>query len=557
MKNIIDFWQKQKKIIFEIIAIILIALFSFSLAPKTLQNDTFYTVSIGNLIQQNGIDMKDHFSWHNDLPYTYPHWLYDVVMSIIYNLGEATSSAGGWQAIYISVCVLSVLLGITIYEVNKKLNKNQIISLIITILSMYLLRSYIAARAQLATFIMFIGVIYFIERFLENPKKIRYAFGIILSSILIANLHVAVWPFLFVISLPYIAEYFIAILSDIIIYRKFEVFQYKWKIKHIKNDDEKVSSLKEKIEKINCSNEKRKKYREEQEPYKIIFTRNKNVKWLIVLMLICALTGFLTPLGTTPYTYLYDTMHGNTTQNINEHLPLILIQDTPILCTLIIIIGLLTFTKTKIRLADLFMMGGLIFLMFSSKRQSTMFILLGSIIINREITYALETYENRKIREIEEKMVNIFVVFIIAIPIIYYSSKYINNKSNDVYVSEKSYPVKASEWILKNLDINNIKLFNEYNYGSYLLYKGIPVFIDSRADLYSPEFNKMEKDIFMDFINTSNIGTYYGKTFNDYGITHIILYKNSKISMIIDEADKEKYNKIYSDDYFVIYEVIK
>ena len=557
MKIIIDFWQKHKKGIFEIIAIILIALFSFSLAPKTLQNDTFYTVSIGNLIQQNGIDMKDHFSWHNDLPYTYPHWLYDVVMSIIYNLGEATSPGGGWQAIYISVCVLSVILGITLYEVNKKLNKNQIMSLIIAILSMYLLRSYIAARAQLATFIIFIGVIYFIEKFLENPKKIRYAFGIILSSILIANLHVAVWPFLFVICLPYIAEYFIAILSDIIIYRKFEVFQYKWKIKHIKNNDEKVSSLKEKIEKINSSNEKRKKYREEQEPYKIILTRNKNVKWLIVLMLICALTGFLTPLGTTPFTYLYDTMHGNTTHNINEHLPLTLIQNTPMLCTLIIIIALLTFSKTKIRLADLFMMGGLIFLMFSSTRQSTMFILLGSIIINREITYAMEIYENSKIGEIEEKLVNIFVVFIIAIPILYYSSKYINNKSNDVYVSEKSYPVKASEWILKNLDINSIKLFNEYNYGSYLLYKGIPVFIDSRADLYSPEFNKMEKDIFMDFINTSNIGTYYGKTFNDYNITHIILYKNSKISMIIDEADKEKYNKIYSDDYFVIYEVIK
>ena len=60
---------------------------------------------------------------------------------------------------------------------------------------------------------------------------------------------------------------------------------------------------------------------------------------------------------------------------------------------------------------------------------------------------------------------------------------------NDKYVNESTYPVQASEWILKNLDVKNIKLFNEYNYGSYLLYKGIPVFIDSRADLYAPEFN--------------------------------------------------------------------
>lgn len=555
MKIIFDFWKKHKVGIFEIIAIILISLFSFSLAPKTLQNDTFYTVSIGNLIQQNGIDMKDHFSWHESLPYTYPHWLYDVIMSIIYNLGEATVPGGGWHAIYISVCVLSIVLGITIYEVNKKLNKNQIISLIIAILSMYLLRSYIAARAQLATFIIFMGVIFFIEKFLENPKKIRYAFGIILSSILIANLHVAVWPFLFVIFLPYIAEYIIAIISDIIIYRKLQIFQKKWDIKHIKNNEEKVNKLKERLDEIYISNEKRKKFRQEQEPYKIILTKNKNIKWLIVVMLICSLTGFLTPLKTTPYTYLYNTMQGHTTSNINEHLPLTLINDIPILCTIIIFLAVLTFTKTKIRLADLFMIGGLTYLMFSSKRQSTMFVLLGSLVLNRMISNTIEIYSSKKIEELSKRFINTFIIVLIALPTIYYSCKYIKNKSNDVYVSERSYPVKASEWILKNLDINNIKLFNEYNYGSYLLYKGIPVFIDSRADLYAPEFNKMEKDIFMDFINTSNIGTYYGKTFEEYDITHIILYKNSKIAMLIDETDKGNYNKIYSDDYFVIYEI--
>ena len=112
MKNLFYKLKNKEKTIFEIIAIILIALFSFSLAPKTFQNDTYYTVSIGNLILENGIDMKDHFSWHENLPYTYPHWLYDVIMSLIYNLGE-------WDAIYISVCVMSIILGITIYEVNK------------------------------------------------------------------------------------------------------------------------------------------------------------------------------------------------------------------------------------------------------------------------------------------------------------------------------------------------------------------------------------------------------------------------------------------------------
>lgn len=88
LKNFIKKLKNKKQLILEIAIVIVITLFGYSIAPKTLQNDTYYTVSIGNLILDNGIDMKDHFSWHKDLPYVYPHWLYDVGMSLIYNFGE-------------------------------------------------------------------------------------------------------------------------------------------------------------------------------------------------------------------------------------------------------------------------------------------------------------------------------------------------------------------------------------------------------------------------------------------------------------------------------------
>lgn len=550
MKKIKD----KKEIIFEIIAILLIALFSYSIAPKTLQNDTFYTVAIGNLIQENGIDMKDHFSWHEDLPYTYPHWLYDVITSLIYNID-------GWQAIYISVCILSVLLGITIYLVNRKLTGSKIISFLITIGSMYLLKDYIAARAQLVTFIIYMIVIYCIEKLLENPKKVRYSFGIIISSILIANLHVAVWPFLFILSLPYIAEYIIAWVADVVIYRKIKILFKKFRLKRLKNNEIEKAKINDDLEKIYVSNEKRKIARESQEPYKIKMQRNKNIKWLVLIMIICGGTGLLTPLKDTPYTYLYKTMIGNTTQNINEHLPLTLANNVPIMGAIVIVIAIITFTKTKIRLSDLFMLGGLTYLMFASKRQSTMFVLMGSIILNRMIVQAIEIYSEYGVKELMSKLTNILTIGILAITVIFCSSRFINKKKENAFVNESTYPVQASDWILENLSLDNIKVFNEYNYGSYLLFKGIPVFIDSRADLYAPEFNKTEEndgnDIFMDFINTSSIGKYYGNTFKKYEITHVILYKNSKISMLIDKADSEKYNKIYTDDHFVIYEVVK
>lgn len=544
LKKIIE----KKKIISEIIIIGVIILFGFSVAPKTLQNDTYYSISIGNLIMENGIDMKDHFSWHKDLPYTYPHWLNDVIISIAYNLGS-------WKGIYCLVCIMSIILGLSIYIINKKLNKNQIVSFAVTIGAMYLLKDYIAARAQLSTYIIYVWVIYYIEKFIENPKKIQYAIGIILSSVLIANLHVAVWPFIFIISLPYIVEYLICLMSDIIIYRKIKILYKKYLMKKYKDDEIKKKEIAEEIDAINTQNEKIKQVREHEEPYKIRMRLNKNVKWLILVMLICGLTGFLTPLGTTPYTYLRNTMNGNTINNINEHLPLTLINNIPIMCTIVIILSLLIFTKAKIRLSDLFMLGGLTYLMFSSRRHSVWLAIIGSIILNRIISDAIRIYSKEKTQLIIKQFVLVIGILIVGVAI-YYGVDFIEKKKDNEYINESSYPVEAADWILNNLDVNNIKLFNEYNYGSYLLFRGIPVFIDSRADLYAPEFNG-KKDIFMDFINTSNLGKYYGKTFEEYGITHVILYKNAKVRMIIDETEPEKYKKIYSDSNFVIYEIVK
>lgn len=507
--------KNKKTIYFEIMAIILIAIFCISITPKTLQNDTFYTIKIGeHIIENKGIDKMDPFSWHQDLEYTYPHWLYDVIIYLIYSIG-------GMVGIYISTCIFSALLGITIYETNSKLVKNKVVSFVVTIGAMYMLRDYIAARAQLVTFILFSLQIYLMEQ-LANTSKKRYGIGLIAISILIANLHVAVWPFMFILYLPYIAEYIVIIIEE-----KFA-----------------------------------KKYGKQfKEGKKISLTKRDGVKYLIVVMIICTLTGFLTPLGTTPYTYLIKTMQGNTTQNINEHLPMTLIKNAEILCVLIVFIAILAFTDIKIRLIDLFMLGGLVLLMLYSKRQSTMFVIICSVILNR-LVYDFVKKEGK---DVDEKPIEVFTTlfggFMISALILIISLYFVKTKIKAKYVDEKSYPVEMSDFIIQyfnnnNINIKNVRLYNEYNYGSYLLYKGIPVFIDSRCDLYAPEYNG-GRDIFMDFIKSSNLDIWFEDIFKKYDITHVILYKDSKMNMIIQNTKLDGYNLIKEDDNFVFYEITK
>lgn len=542
--------NKSSKIFF-IVAIILIAMFSLALTPVTLQNDTYYTIEIGKQIMETGIDMQDHFSWHQDLAYTYPHWLYDLITYQIY-------SSFGMTGIFVTTCILSMILGVSLFLINNKITKNQVISFLISVGVMYLIKDYIAARAQLVTFILFIWMIYCIEMFLKGKKK-RYAIGIVGISILIANLHVAVWPFLFVLFLPYIAEYIIASLADVIIYRKIGKKILELRIKHLKSKNinaEKIKSLEEKLLKLNEQRDriKIKRDKELENPYKIKLVKNKNVKWLILIMIICLFTGLITPLGDTPYTYLVKTMQGNTTQNINEHLPMTIYEQPEVLATIIIFLAILIFTKTKIRLSDLFMIGGLCYLMLMSRRQLSMFVLVSSIILNRLICDMLKRYykepKDEKFKDLRNKLAFLGMIIIMLIM----SYHFAEEKSGDHYIDEITYPVQACDYILNNIDLGTAKFYNEYNYGSYMIYRGIPVFIDSRADLYAPEFSGKEEDIFMDFINVSSIGDFYEDIFKKYGITHAIMYKDAKISMIIDKTKDENYKKIYEDDYFVIYE---
>ncbi len=539
---------------FTIVAIILIAIFCISITPVTFQNDTFYTIKIGEYIKNNGIDMMDHFSWHKNLSYTYPHWLYDLCTYLVYSIAE-------FKGVYILTCILSIILGISIFLVNSKLTKNKSISFIITIGVLYMLQDYIAARAQLVTFILFIWELFFIEKFIEN-RKIRYGIGLVIISLLIANLHVAVWPFFFVLFLPYIAEYFISLISNVIIYKKIKVLIIKCRIKianRSKKTSEKVDELKIELDNLESKVSKIKIKREEENrnPYKIILKKRDNVKFLIIIMIICALMGLLTPIGDTPYTYLYKTMQGNTTKNISEHLPMTIINNSSAMCTVIILLAILIFTKTKIRLSDLLMISGLCYLMLSTRRQFSMFVLIGSVMFTRLIVNLMKIYTKNILDEIEKAFQTIIVVIALSVTMVIWSCYKIQPKLDDEYVNAKSYPVAACDYILQNIDLKNARFYNEYNYGSYMLFRGIPVFIDSRADLYAPEFSgNKDEDIFTDFINTSGISKFYEETFEKYNITHVLIYKKSKTNMIITKSNDKNYKELYSDDNFVVYERI-
>ena len=546
--------DKKTIIKFNILAIICIIIFSFSLAPKTLQNDTYYTISIGQHIMENGLDRVDPFSWH-DLKYTYPHWLYDVSIYLIY-------STFGMDGIYISTVVLSCLLGVLLYITSSKVNKKPLFSFIITIGVMFLIQDYIAARAQLVTFVLFVLEIFLVESFLET-KKIRYVIGLMLTACLIANMHAAVFYFFFILLMPYIGEYLLVILREAYLLHKLSIFELKTRIKRLSKKSGKEEKIQKLQSRLEIEEEKFDKFkttmqRRKDNPYRVKLIKRNAVKWLILIAIICFAMGLLTPLGDEPYTHIFKLMHGNTTQNISEHQPLVLKNHEGAITSIVLLIILLVFTDTKISLKDMFMIVGLLVLTFITRRQFSMFALIGGISVTKLLCDFAEKYDKNGIDQFTKITVSWKGWFVSLFLVILCAATLFSKKVDNSYVNSSSYPVEASDYILSeaekgNLDLDTMRLFNDYNYGSYLLFRGIPVFIDSRADLYSPEFNDGVK-IFSDYLDISGISTWYETKFEEYKITHVMTYANSKLKMLLSRDDN--YKELYKDDHFVLYERI-
>lgn len=482
--------MKNKRVLFYILIIVSFITMSILLSKKLLQNDTFYTIKVGESISKYGVDMKDHFSWISNLVYTYPHWLYDLFIYFLYNIG-------GFNLLYLSTIVLGFTLLTLMYKFTNKLVDNKVLSYMLVLAFSIFLHGFFTVRAQMFSYIFLITILYSIEM-LRSTRKKRYYFYIFICSLLIANMHLAVWPFIFVLYLPFLVQDFIYLIIK------------KFNLKFINN-------------------------------YNIEIEKS-NFKITLVAILITFITGFMTPNFLVPFTYFINTYKGPSVDYISEHSPLTINDRVEIYVMIFIFIAILVRKNKKIKLRDLFMICGLFLISFMSYRNVSLFFILSIFsfarLLNNADSLLLDVINNKAF----ELVLCVFFTATLFVAIKYNSSK--------VYYSENEYPIKASDYIVEKLNYKNMKLFNKYDYGSYLIFRNIPVFIDSRADLYLKEFNN-NCNIFEDYID---IFYNYEDDFSSYGVTHILIKNNDKLNYLLKE--NSNYKVLYLDNYFTLYQVL-
>lgn len=492
MKNI-----KNKKSFW--ILLISILILTIPLINKTFQNDTYFTIPTGNYILENGIDDVEPFTWHENLKFTKLRWGFDIIVASIYNI----SGLGG---LYIFTVLIAELIAATLFITMNKRGINKIVSFIITILVMITLSGGLTCRAQIISYLLFALEMYSIQQLIDTNNK-KYSIYLILISLGILTFHSSVWLAYFIFYIPYIVEYIISKLG--------------------------INKFFEKSEKL--------------------IIQNNKIKLLLITMIISLLCGFISPLGLSNFTYMPKVIGGTSSDIIIELQSLMIEEDTSLIIVTMILFIILAFTKTKIKITDLAYIVGFLIFATLAKRNVMIAIVALAIPISNLINSLIKAYDKEDIFDFIEKKIGKFTTASIIILITLYITLIgYKDISEQKYIYESEFPVKAAEYIKNNIDMENMRLYNHFNFGSYLELQGIPTFMDSRSEIYCKEFNDVT--ILDDFKNLDiSKSVSIDSIVDKYDITHVICY--ARADYVEDMSKSDRYEELYNDFYFVIYEV--
>ncbi len=488
--------KKYKNKIITILSYILILLiivsFGIYFIPKITQNDIFFDIRTGRDILKFGIDFKDHFSFIPNLIYIYHHYLFDIIVYFIHKYFNM-------RGIFVLTLSMYILLGLVIYKVNVKNSKNSFFSLLISLLTMWFMKDYYTDRVQIISYILFFLEIYNLEK-LYIKFNIKTGVVLIILSTLIANFHMPLWILTIILILPYLFEHLMYLMIK--------------KLPKIK----KIISSKIVIEKVSDS------------------------KKFMITILIIIFTGLLTPLKLYPYTFFTNAL-GNSSYNFIYELSLFSLFNIPCLLILAIIFIVLVILNSKIKLRDLGLITGIFIFGLMAGRNFAFVYLLIPTLLFKVLT---ENYNLQNIRfNFIWRYLNQMVIYVslISLLIITLNYQYNNFKYFD-YGMNENYPNEIADYLIKNTDYKNIKLYTGFEYGSYFAYRDIPIFIDSRTEVYVKEFNG-GYDIISDYLKVFNYYS-YEEILKKYNFDYLIVYKNDSLDVFLEL--NENYEKVLEEN---------
>ena len=108
---------------------------------------------------------------------------------------------------------------------------------------------------------------------------------------------------------------------------------------------------------------------------------------------------------------------------------------------------------------------------------------------------------------------------------------------NDVAI-EARFPVAAVDY-LEASGLAEARGYNSYNWGGYLIWRGVPVFVDGRADVYGDPF-------LLYYRRTFDVLSGWQEPLDEYDVDYVLMESGSPLTAVL--AVSPDWTEVYADD---------
>lgn len=477
--------KKSKKIIITLFAIFGVLIFVLLISKIPLQNDTLFDIKLGEKYLTEGINTNDDFSIHENLKYVSHHFLVNIITFLVYN-------TFGFVGLYLLEILLTLVIAFLFFTANKIFLKNTKLAYFTVFIEMLFILQFISVRAQMYSYILFLIEIICIEKFL-NTKNFKYITVVSILPLFIINLHAGTIFFYFIIIGVYLLSYI-------------------------------------RVNTVKLEND---------------IARKENLKYLFIPIIIGSILMFINPFGIDSVLYSIKTL-GNSfiTENISEFQSANIANALIAYIYMFIWINVYIFTNKKIKTYQMFFLYGTMFMTLISIRHFSLMVIVSVTNVEHLIS-VIKTMYNKYICGIKKEKINTINVIMCStyMVVMFVTGAFFGKPDSYEFLPEEEYPLKGMEYINSNIPENS-RIFNEYTWGSLMMLNNRKVFIDSRADLYTNEYNK-GTNVAIDYIDAIQCKKDFNKIFEKYSIDYLFISTDSNLYYNVE--NNPNYETLYKD----------
>lgn len=468
-------FQKEKVVFITLVFSLIILYMSIFVSLYNPNSDVWFMTTIGRFISENGYVPKiNYFTIHNDFSFIVQQWIPSLIFYHLYN-------NFGLYSFYVYSFVMGFISLLIFYKFSGYFTKNNKVRILLLAVICMIISPFLTTRPVLISLSLITLFLCVLEEY-KKTKNFKVLLFLPVLSLIEINVHASFWPFLFVVSLPYITP----AIPDL---KKFNFKQFL-----LEN------------------------------------------KYIFFALIISFMFGFFNPNGIKGMLYLFlsysSAVKGIVISEL-EKPTFASLFGIEILASIILFVVYIIKNKNELDYKIIYMSLGLIIL-------STLHI-RNLVFLPLFVCPLFCIVFNKFINDVYTPITTRYKILILIYSFIYLLGVFrnINNFKYESEIKDIYYtPVLAVDYLNK-LDKSKIVLFTEFNNGAFLQWNGYKVYVDARPELYEKRINGKE-NIFTEYSNLFN-GIYDSKEFLEkYKFTHLVIEDINRF------GDQVKYMDDYS-----------